>query len=667
MDFEKQVRNGFFGVTPGERVALGQGQNESGCETDILSATDYPELEDTQLDAYFKLSGGSKIYPGQCHGLDYSGIDQGIPTSYNFSRLDTNEHIRSVHGFHTVAYGEREGLKNSRIVPGDQIEQVEWTLRSGEFQFLDRVISSHLRRESRMSDDTAAASLVHLGQISLRFPDPSSEANLGPRISQSASSASEIQVNWETSYVQVPNRTRNGTPPLLFGALNRPKNDADWEIVGNGNEITRIADIWESTSGRPFGTLPLIPPGKALRHPAHPRYTYFWDLQQDLRSGAFVLIPCYEKLYGVSSFSNQNALKPLTLRGAQNNYSHPTLLTSSHRHPLAARDQPIGTVNSQNQLHFQSSSAWHSTAATHFGPLSPLPRKDPSRLTSQQPEFDFGLQSRDNNKIDQILAMGEGSIDHGRAIPSAIVPTSPISETVLEGHDSSPRLTSLHRHLEGTANQNQPGEEGHGRYPLDGAAIHDNSAAPSPVFALADPERSFSPVHRDWAGTARARDFGTAEQARHIRSRSPNRTHTDIEMQTITSPVGAYASIPRPSAAHMTPRWWMPIPHPLGHLSGPRQESPHLRHLPQPQATSSSPCPSPGSQQQLVSRYYLIVCAFLPLLLVPYSLGMLNWIIRLHTGGRCREMGRYDKQMALLIFYAELFVLAVFALFFFIL
>ncbi|KAL8800674.1 MAG: hypothetical protein Q9182_004988 [Xanthomendoza sp. 2 TL-2023] len=793
LDFKKQVLNGYFGVTPGEHVASRQGQSESRCETKVFSASDYPELKETQLEACLKLSGGGNIDPGDCHELDRSGTIQSILTRHNYGRVNTNEDICSVYGFHEVTHEEGEGLKDSKHAPGDQIEQVEWTPRSsiemnatkivpqhhpgappseslpqtpqgkgtaryrledpsspsegisrssesygntnkllqlslpqlpaapvpnnlyrqlvqfargghsssshgsssksfaefsieqphggqitrpvsqGEFQVLERAISSHLRRESRMSDDTAAASLVHLGQISLRFPDPSSEADLGPGSSQTASSTSEVQVNWETGSVQVPQRTRNGTPPLLFGGLNRPRNDADWETVGDSHEMTSIADISDSTSGRPSRSFPSIPPGKVLRHPAHPRYNHSWDLQQDVRSGAFVLIPRYEQLCGGSSFPNQNALEPLALRGAQNNYSHPTPLTASHKHPFAAPpvsivpaergcitefNQQMGTVYSQNQLHSQSSSAWLSTAATNASPLPPLPKKNPSRLMKQQPRFNFGLQSSDSSKIDQVSAMEEGSVNHDPAIPSAIVPTPLTLTTVLEGRGSSIPLRSPHRHLEGKANQNQLDEEDPGRNPFDDAAMHEKPVLHSPASMLAFPENSYSPAHRGraGAGAARARDFVTAEQVKYLRSRPPSWMPTNVEMQAIISPAAACVCVPRaPPAALMVPRVWVPTPHPLAQQGTSREESPHLWHLPRPQgSTSSSSSPRQQSQQQLVSRYCLVACALLPVLLPLYFLGSLDWIVQVHTGGLYREMGGQEKKMALLILCVEL-------------
>ncbi|KAL8700372.1 MAG: hypothetical protein Q9224_001000, partial [Gallowayella concinna] len=431
--------------------------------------------------------------------------------------------------------------------------QITRPVSQGEFQVLERAISSHLRRESLMSDDTTAASLVHVGQISLRFPDASSEAGLGPGSSQTASSISEVQVDWETGSVQVPLRTRNGTPPLLFGGVSRPRNDADWETVGDSNEMTSIADISDSTSGEASKSFPSIPPGKVLRHPAHPRYNHSWDLQQDVRSGTFVLTPRYEQLPGGSSFPNQNASEPLVLRGAQNNYSHPTPLTASHSHPFAAppvniamaesgrfteSDQHMDMVNSPDQLHSQDSSAWLSTAATNAAPLPPLPKKNPSRLIKQQHKFEFGLQSNNNSKVDQVLAMEEGSVAHSLVIPTAAVPTALTSATALEGPSSSVRLRSPHRCLEGKPNQNQSDEELHRMpNPFDDAAIYENPAFGSPVSALTFPENIFSPTDRGRAGAARARDFVTAEQAKYLRSQSPNWTPSNVEMQAIISPV----------------------------------------------------------------------------------------------------------------------------------
>ncbi|KAL8722168.1 MAG: hypothetical protein Q9225_001312 [Loekoesia sp. 1 TL-2023] len=297
----------------------------------------------------------------------------------------------------------------------------------GEFQHLENAISSHLRRESQASNVAAGADYVHVGQISLRFPE-GSEADRGPGSSQTTSS-SEFEPDVDYSVVQPVLRTRNGTPPLLFGSSSRSKRDADWETVGDSSELTSsIADYSDSASRSPPKSLLFVNSGKMLKHPAHPRYNHSWDLQQDVRSGAYVLTPHY-KLSGGSSFSHNNAVAPLALRKGLNNYSHPTPLTTNHCHPFASPAPQIGpsrsagvielsqhnnTNNTGKPLGSQASSAWTTTgdsssrAATSFArahdssavlQAPPLPVKNPSRLlkkpvSAEQIELQSVISSR---------------------------------------------------------------------------------------------------------------------------------------------------------------------------------------------------------------------------------------------------------------------------------
>ncbi|KAI4240665.1 MAG: hypothetical protein L6R40_005032 [Gallowayella cf. fulva] len=779
IDFKKQVLNGYFGVTPKkDGIDLGRDQNESRRETDLLSVSDYPELEHSQLEACSKLSAAGNLDEGKGHDLDPRETIQSVSRRHHYGQLGNNEEIRSTY----CSREEDEALKGYGEAQKDEVEQVEWTPRSSielnapasmpqqqpgvppsfalprtpkgketaryrledpsspseensrssesygntnrllqlslpqipegpvprnnlyrqlvqfaregqsssshgnssnsfgefsieeahggqitrpvsqeEFEDLERAISSHLSRKSRMSEDTVGASLVHVGQISLRYRDTSFEAGSGPGSSQTASSRSEVEVDWETGSVQVPLRTRNGTPPLLFRGLNRPRNEADWETVGDSNEMTSIADVSDSASMRPSRSFPSIPSGKVLKHPAHPRYNHSWDLQQDVQSGAFVLIPRHEQVSGGSSFPNQNALEPLASRTAQNNYSHPTPLTGSHSHPFAAPpvkiapaersrlnefEQHIEAVDSQNQLRSQGSSAWLSTAATTAAPLPPLPKKNPSRLLKQRHNFDFGLQTTDNYEIDQMSAMEEGSVISSPSTQAAAVATALTSVIAPDVPGSSVRLRSPNRYLADKPSLNRSNNGDPPLNPLDDAASHGSPAVADSVSALAFPENTFSPAHRCRAGAVRARDFISAEQAHYIRAQSPSWAPTSVEMQAIISPVASVRAPRAPGA--VVPRLWIPTPHPLAHLS-PREDSPHLWHL-RPVAKSRRRL----SQQQVVSRYYLVVCAFLPVLLAPYCLGALDWIIRVHTGGLYREMGGHEKRMALLILCVEL-------------
>lgn len=577
LELQKNALDSYFGVTASIAPETKEKQDRNRQETKMLPASDYPELEDAQLQTSSILSGAEKPDQESDFQLEQCATIQSVSTRHQYGRVDTNEDIRSVHGAHEVD----QGGKGSEPGREDEIQQVEWTPRSseevqafsimqaqgqhpgappsvalpqthvgkgtvryrledpsspseqvssssasygntqrllqvslpqlpevpvprnnlyhqlvqfardgqssssqgnssmsfaefsietngiqtsrpisqGEFQQLQRTISSHRRRESCMSDETAGGSLVRVGQISFRFPDASSEAGLGPGSSQTASSKSEVQVDWETGSVQVPLRTRNGTPPLLFGGLSRMKSDNDWETVGESNELTSsIADVSDTVSGSPPKSFPSLGPGQVLRHPAHPRYNHSWDLQQDVRSGAFVLTPRYVQLPGGNSFPNQNALEPLALRGP-NNYSHPTPLTGSHSHPFVSPpitiapaevarlhefDQRMEMANTQDQLQSQASSTWLSTAGGSFSyapatvaggdngtvtaQVPPVPRKNPSRRWKQRVSkeslvgsrsFNFGFHLN-KSKMDQVSSMEEGSVAHRPATPISI-------------------------------------------------------------------------------------------------------------------------------------------------------------------------------------------------------------------------------------------------------
>ena len=111
----------------------------------------------------------------------------------------------------------------------------------------------------------------------------------GPGRSQTTSAESDVDANWETGSVRVPLRTRNGTPPLLFGSFDCSRCENDWETVRESNEVaSSLADVSDSEGRSPLKGFPSLRPAEMLRRPQHPRYDHSWDLQQDIRSGAFV-------------------------------------------------------------------------------------------------------------------------------------------------------------------------------------------------------------------------------------------------------------------------------------------------------------------------------------------------------------------------------------------
>ncbi|KAL8916078.1 MAG: hypothetical protein Q9172_006474, partial [Xanthocarpia lactea] len=427
--------------------------------------------------------------------------------------------------------------------------QITRPITQGEFQVLQRTISSHRRYESGLSEEAADGSLVRVGQISLRFPGTSSEVDSGPGRSQTTSAESDVDVNWETGSVRVPIRTRNGTPPLLFGNFDcRCEND--WETVREGTGMTSsLADVSDSEDRSPSKGFPPLRPAEVLRRPQHPRYNHSWDLQQDKRSGAFVLTPRHQQL-------------------PADNYSHPTPLTGSHNHPFEAPPVKISPAESarlndlaqrteigsaRNQLQSQGSSAWLSTAGGSLpyipttiagtgnpsvtAPLPPVPRKNPSRRWKQRLSkepldhsrgFNFGFHS-DRSTINEISAMEEGNITTNAVTP--VVAGSPIvaSRPALDSPTISVPLRSPLRHLKGkhplisvisrdyteikylTAApakatkqrpQNQSNSQDHLLNPFDDAINREGSitsSASPPInrsaFALAFPENAFTPHH----------------------------------------------------------------------------------------------------------------------------------------------------------------------------
>lgn len=173
--------------------------------------------------------------------------------------------------------------------------------------------------------------------------------------------------------------------------------------------------------------------------------------------------------------------------------------------------------------------------------------------------------------------------------------------------------------------------------------VMDNSTSPLPF-----PEDIFSPERRRGARAAPAgppsppppQTFITTEQAKYMRSKTPDWAPNNLEMHAIISPLARDRILPVTSP--ISPRLWKPTPHPLAHL-GPREESPHLWHL---HAKSRR-----RSRQQVVSRYYLgVVFLFLPVLLPVYFLGGLDWVMRVHTGGMYRGMAGFEKKLAVLFF-----------------
>ncbi|KAL8948641.1 MAG: hypothetical protein Q9222_005192, partial [Ikaeria aurantiellina] len=293
----------------------------------------------------------------------------------------------------------------------------------GEFQNLEQAINLHVLRESQMNHERTEGSLVHVGQISLKLSN-NSEADNGPGSSQTVSSSrSDVEADWTIHTGVTPPRTRNGTPPLLFRGLSHAKTDADWETVGDTNDIaSSIADYSDSASrSLPKDSLSLTA-RPIMKLPAHPRYNHSWNLQQDTRNGSYVLTPRYEVSRG-ASFPSHSTLGTLPQRTDQIDYLHPTPMTAYHNHPFASPapriipsenasmdvpHQPMAlNSNTHKVIQSQDSSAWLSTAGgsishapinsegiaiySALNRIPPLPEKNPQRLVK-----DFSSEERMN-------------------------------------------------------------------------------------------------------------------------------------------------------------------------------------------------------------------------------------------------------------------------------
>ncbi|KAL8859168.1 MAG: hypothetical protein Q9178_004431 [Gyalolechia marmorata] len=580
--------------------------------------------------------------------------------------------------------------------------QITRPITQGEFQVLQRTISSHRRYESGLSEEAADGSLVRVGRISLLFPGTSSEVDSGPGRSQTTSAESDVEVNWETGSVRVPLRTRNGTPSLLFGNFDCSRCENDWETVREGTGMTSsLADVSDSEDRSPTEGFPSLRPTEVLRRPRHPRYNHSWDLQQDIRSGAFVLTPRYEEL-------------------RTDNYSHPTPLTASHNHPFEAPPVKISPAESarpidlaqhteighaRNQVQSQGSSAWLSTAGGSLpympttvagagnpsvtAPIPPVPRKNPSRRWKQRLSkepldrsrgFNFGFHS-DRSMIDEVSAMEEGitpvvagsptlALTPGLDSPTISVPLRsplrhlkgkhPFISVISIDYTEIKYLTAAPAKATKQRPQNQSASQDHLLNPFSDSINHEGSIASSaspPInrsaSTLAFPENAFTPNHR-------------SRMARPSSSFiTPDCSPTAIKLQPIISPFARarMAPIPNPTPTPTRPlshpRLWKPTPHPLAHL-GPRETSPHLYHQRRWKTPLRQQNKQPSSHQQVLSRYYLLACAVFPVLLAVYFLGGLDWAMRVHTGGVCRGMAGREKRLAGLVFAVEVLGLVAF-------
>ncbi|KAL8743562.1 MAG: hypothetical protein Q9190_004095 [Brigantiaea leucoxantha] len=217
----------------------------------------------------------------------------------------------------------------------------------GDFQTLAREISNHVISPNR---DVDTPNIVLAGELEISFSqNPNVE---GPGSSQSSSSSSSSSQAFQRfpglhSGPRESLRSRNGTPPLLFGATSRARVsrdlDTDWETTAESCDPSRaftgvesLADLSDSSSQSPPISSP-FPTSHVLMNTTHPRYNHSWSLHRDLRSGSLYLKP-------ISPFATilqpPNAL-PTMVAQKPIKYSHPTPLRYQHSHPFESEAPQI--------------------------------------------------------------------------------------------------------------------------------------------------------------------------------------------------------------------------------------------------------------------------------------------------------------------------------------
>ncbi|KAI4131927.1 MAG: hypothetical protein LQ338_001009 [Usnochroma carphineum] len=540
----------------------------------------------------------------------------------------------------------------------------------GEFQHLENAISSHLRRESQASNLAAGGGLLHVGQISLDFPE-GSDAGCGPGSSQTTSS-SEFEPDVDYGAFQPALRTRNGTPPLLFGGSSASKRDADWETVGDSNMTSSVADYSDTATRSPPKSLLSVNPNKVLKRPTHPRYNHSWDLQQDLRSGAYVLTP-HHKVSGGISFPNNNGA-PLSFDGSRN-YSHPTPLRANHSHPFASsaphiassqsaggqkRSQHIDIHNTNRVIGSPGSSAWLSTTdaltshATTSSPKDhelpaamkapPLPTRNPFRrmrkfVSDEEIELQSIMGSRPH--------LGRQSLKKTAgydAVADAGAATSMARASGSAGPSGRARLRSPHRRAEGKhcsgrhllslspnnlteaeADEEQQGENVRG-------AKERASDQVKLLGPFGNGQAHLGAFNGASAGDLSVSSYATTDDAPPSTSPAGSEAFQP-DNAAVTPPADAILADtitpPRRHARRDRQRRYSPVSHPV------------YSHGADPE-----PIPEPISvpYEQRLARRYLAICSFLPILLPLYASGALDFLMRHHTRGSVAGFPAWEKQ-----------------------
>ena len=290
----------------------------------------------------------------------------------------------STKSYATLSIGGANGEVFSRPVSQGQVTEIH------------EAMQSHMRgHHSQVEMSDPENRFVHVGQISLSFSQQENYDGYG--VPSLRTRPSETERNWATEgSLRDPIRTRNGTPPLLFGKFGGgARHETDWETIEGSNDMTSsIADYSDSASRSPPKGSLLMGADKVLEYPAHPRYNHSWDLQQDITSGRYVLTP------------NHAAQHP------GHPYRHPRALTTQHSHPLGSTRptlapsqsafSPQASVNQQKPFDdsdlacvtSQRSSTWRTTSAGSITTklrnsltaprVPPLPTRNPLRKFQKQ-------------------------------------------------------------------------------------------------------------------------------------------------------------------------------------------------------------------------------------------------------------------------------------------
>lgn len=142
------------------------------------------------------------------------------------------------------------------------------------------------------------------------------------------------------------------------------------------------------------------------------------------------------------------------------------------------------------------------------------------------------------------------------------------------------------------------------------------------------------------ASALQASEYSAIDGTPHRQAR--RRRQDDLEANMVE----LHEMIPaRPGQAVGRP--FVPMPHPLHGTTDVRSGSPHLYHV-RPQHLWAPV----RAEDRIISRRYLVACAFVPPLLVLYRFGQLDAIMRIHSAGQYQGFSHTEKQWAVVLLVA---------------